>query len=942
MPALAQDVTPEQEVGQEAVAGQEPESIVVTGSRIVRPDLESIVPVAVVGREDLQNDAAINIQDTLAEMPQFGIGTTRTNSNFLTSANGVATLNLRNLGANRTLTLVNGRRFIGGIAGTTAVDVNNIPTEFVERVETITGGASSIYGSDAIAGVVNFILRDRIEGFSVRTQYNLSGRGDNPRYYASLTGGETFLDDRLSVIGHISYDKDEGLRSLKRDISDQDCGTPFGNAAGLICGPDSYSIFGAQGQFYFNSPTNTIPGTPSFSFDQNNNLILGRGAGFNRNAERYISVPVERILSSVIATFDITDSLELFAEGTYSKVKSRSSLEPSAIGIGRVGAADVTQSIAIDNPFIPAAIQAIIAQRNSDADPANDITGISAQRRFNEVFDRSNRNDRDVYRIAAGLRGDFGGGWNYDLSYIYGRFEDHTESETAVRSRIANAIDAIRLPNGQIVCRSEAARAEGCAPLNLFGYGSASPEASAYVQSDTPRSLDVTNQQHVVSASISGSPFALWAGDIGIAAGVEYRKESVFADNDPLTNAGQNIGNITQDLRGEFDVREAFAEVNIPLLKDQLVNYLGLIGAVRVSDYSTIGTVWSWNAGAEFEPFAGLRFRGVYASANRAPNLSELFTQPNETFATITDPCNGVTATNDAAGYGNACRAIPAIAAEIAARGVFNYTLSQQQQINGFTGGNTELNEETAKTITLGAVITPVQIPGLSLTVDYFDIEVDGAIATLGRQFSVQQCLLQGSAVFCDNVIRGADGRIVTVNGQLINVSTIETAGIDANLRYDRRIGENDRINFTLAYSHLFHFRNQGNPVAPVVDFAGSAGQAEDRFTARVAYTTGPFTASWQATHQSKVVHSVTFTNTNPDLLEMNNIPAFTYHDIQLRYDLDSQPSFSIYGGVDNLFDKQPPFLPSPPFASITGTETQADVYDPIGRRFYIGVRVGF
>ncbi|QPQ55234.1 TonB-dependent receptor [Allosphingosinicella flava] len=928
---------------EEQAAQDEPDAIVVTGSRIARPDLDSIVPVTVIGSQDIQADAATNIQDTLTELPQFGVGNTRTNTNFLTSGNGVATLNLRNLGGNRTLTLVNGRRFIAGLAGTSAVDVNNIPAEFIERVETVTGGASSVYGSDAIAGVVNFILRDKIEGISIRSQYNITDEGDNPRYYVGATGGTTFMGDRGSVIAHLSYDKDTGLLSRKRDISDQDCGTPLGNAAGIICGPASYSIYGPQGQFYYVNTAGAVGSTPNFSFDPNNNLITGRGAGFNRNAERYIAVPVERLLGSAIVRYDLTDNLELFAEGTYAKTKSRSRLEPSAIAIGPIATQDIPQVIAIDNPFIPAAIQAVIAARNSDANPANDITGIAAQRRFNEVFDRSNKNDRDVYRIATGLRGDFAGGWNYDLSYVFGQFKDYTESETAVKSRIANALDAIRLPSGEIVCRSVAARAEGCAPLNLFGAGTASEAASAYVQSDTPRSLDITNTQHVVSASISGSPVTLWAGDLGIALGVEYRKEKTFADNDVLTNAGLNIGNVTQDLKGQFDVIEGFGEVNLPLLKDQFVNYLGLTGAIRVSDYSTIGTVVSWNAGAEFEPFTGLRFRGVYANANRAPNISELFTPPNETFASITDPCNGVTASNNPGGYGAACRAIPAIAADIAANGTFSYTLSQQQSVNGFVGGNTDLNEETAKTLTLGAVVAPLQVPGLSLTVDYFKIKVEDAIATLGRQTSVQQCLLTGNPVFCDNVIRGTDGRLRTVNGQLINVSTFKTSGIDANLRYDRRIGESDRISFTFNYSHLLYLKTQGNPSAPVIENAGTAGVSKDRFTTRLSYTTGPFTASWQSTFLSKAVSSSTFTNSNPDIVAMNKIPSYLYHDVQLRYNIGDGNEFSLYGGVNNVFDKKPPFLPNPPFtASITGTETQADVYDPFGRRFYIGVRVGF
>ncbi|MEH3047046.1 TonB-dependent receptor domain-containing protein [Sphingomonas adhaesiva] len=935
-----------------------PDDIVVTGSRIARPDLTGSVPVAVVGAADIQADAALNIQDTLNQLPQFGVGTSRTNSNFNTSGNGTATLNLRSLGNNRTLTLVNGRRYVAGFAGQSTVDVNNIPTDFIQRIDVVTGGASSVYGSDAIAGVVNFIMRDSFDGVQLRAQSGVTEQGDNGRYLVTLTGGSTLADGRWKMIGNLTYDRDQGLRSNARARSAEDCGTPLGNAAGIICGPASYSVFGPQGQFYYDvrgtgaTPTTNI-NTSSFSFDGTNNLIFGTGPGFNRNAERFISVPVERYMAAFNTTFEISPAATLFLETNYNKVKSRSSLEPSAISIGSaLPSTDVTSSIAITNPFIPAPVQAIIAARNSDADPTNDIVGITARRRFNEVFDRSNVNDRDTLRFAGGIRGDVGGGWRYDASYVFGRFQDYTASETAIKSRIAEALDVVSV-NGQFVCRSEAARAAGCRPLNIFGANSASPEASAYVVSPIPRSLRVVNQQHVATVNLSGSPFSLWAGDVGIAVGAEYRKEKASSDNDALTNAGLNIGNLTQDLAGEFDVWEAYGEVNLPLIRDSFVKYLGLIGAVRYSDYSTVGSVVSWNAGAEFEPVDGLKFRGVYARANRAPNVSELFQAANETFATITDPCNGVTATNNPGvsatfpgGFGDACRRLPAVQAAVANGGTFNYSLAQQQAINGFVGGNPGLAEETANTLTLGGVLTPRFLPGFSLTVDYYNIKLDGAIATLGRQFTVQQCLQSNDPVFCSQVIRGADGRIATVNGTLINVAQTKTDGIDFQARYGAGVFNGDRIDLSVYYTMLLRYKTQANPAAAVVENRGTAGSGlhKHRVFGRLTYTVdGGFSATWQANYLSPAVSSVTFTNSNAAIEALNRIPAYSYHDLQLRWDGGTDKKFGFYVGVDNIFDKQPPYLPNPPFSnSITGTETQADVYDVFGRRFYAGIRAKF
>lgn len=958
-PALAQDQggSPTTDVGQEDAQTGSAAPIIVTGSRIARSETVSMVPIAVVGSDSIQQDAALNVQDLLQELPQFGVGTSRTNSNFLTSGNGTATLNLRSLGTNRTLTLVNGRRHIGGFAGSSVVDVNNIPTEFIERIEVVSGGVSSVYGSEAIAGVVNFILKDRFDGIEFRSQANITGRGDNPRYLASLTAGGTLFDDRLSVIANMTYDRDDGLRSNKRVRSQQDCGTPLGNAAGIICGPAAYSIFSAQGQFYYNQRgTGANPvlanggSTASFSFNPDNSVLFGQGPGFNRNNERYIATPVERYLGSFISTFDVNDNLELFLEATYSKVKSSSRLEPSAIAIGLIPSADVSASIQLDNPFIPAAVRAQINALNSDSNPANDVLGISTRRRFNEVFDRSNKNERDTSRLTFGLKGSFAAGWNYDASYVYGRFKDHTESETADKARIANALDAVTI-GGQVVCRSAAARAQGCAPLNLFGYGTASAAASAYVQADIPRSLDIVNQHHIISANVSGSPFALWAGDVGVAVGAEYRKEKALSDNDPLTNAGLNIGNLTQDLKGQFNVKEVYGELRVPLLDDMGVKYFGVNGAVRYSDYSTIGGVVSWNVGAELEPVDGIRLRSVYAKANRAPNISELFSAANETFATITDPCNGVTATNNPGvsatfpnGFGAACRSIASIQSAVSGGGAFTYSLAQQQQINGFVGGNENLEEETAKTLTVGAVFTPRFMPGLSLTADYFDIRLDGAISTLGRQFTVQQCLQTNDPVFCSNVVRGADGRITRVDGQLINVAKTETRGVDIGLRYGGSLGlrPDDRFTWSLNYTRLIDFETQGNPAAPVVQSVPTAGLSKHRGTARTSYSADGVTLSWQMTYMSKAVSSVTFTNSNPAIERLNNIRAYIYHDAQLRFNIGKDGRFSLYTGVDNLFDEKPPYLPGPPFASVTGTETQADVYDPFGRRFYAGVRVKF
>jgi len=925
------------------------DTIVVTGSRIARPELQASVPVAVVDNREIAADAAQNISDTLNELPQVALGSTRTNTNFQTSGTGIATVNLRNLGSSRTMTLVNGRRFIGGYAGDSAVDLNNIPTEFIERIEIVTGGSSAVYGSDAIAGVVNFILKDKIEGIQVRTQLGVTDEGDNNRQYISATAGTTWgSDDRGNFLLSVSYDKDGGLRSRDRAISAQDC-------ANLVCGPASYSSYAAQGRFALVSATeasrniltsSTGAATNLFTFNKDNSLVNGFpvGYGFNRNGERYIGVPIQRYLATGIANYQVSDTIKAFAEVTYSRVRSNSRLEAFALDFGDIYDGDNGIGISITNPFIPSAIKAAITAANSDSSATNDVAAIQFRRRQNEVFDRSNQVRRDTWRVTLGLEGELADKYKWDVSYVYGQLNDYNASEDIDNQRYFNALNATTI-DGQIVCADATARAQGCVPINLFGYNTASAAASAYVKAVVPKSEDITNKQHVASASFSGPLFEMPAGAISFALGAEYRKETSVDDLDALTNIGGNSGNQIPDTVGKFDLWEVFGELNVPLLKDApFAKYLGLNGAVRYSDYSSIGNTLSWNAGAEWAPFEGLRLRGVYSEANRAPNIGELFTAPSETFASVSDPCDGVTATTDLDGFGAKCRAIPAIASAIASNGIFEYTLADLQSINGFVGGNIDLQEEKAKTYTLGAVLNLPQFPRLIVTADYFNIKVDGAISTLGRSYSISQCLETGLPVYCDNVTRSATtGFVEQVNGQLINVAGLETSGIDFGLRYAAPLGllSDDRLSLAANYTYLISDKSQGDPTDAAIDYAGTFGSPRHRVSGRLSYAVKHVSVSWQTTYRSGGEWFKDYANANAGVAALNNVKDYMLHDLNASYTIGDKKQYEFFMGVDNVFDKKPQYLPGAPFGTPTGLETAAQ-FDVYGRRFYTGVRVKF
>ncbi|MBM6576608.1 TonB-dependent receptor [Microvirga sp. SRT01] len=939
----------------ESVADQGGE-IVVTGSRIRRPDLESASPIAVVDSQQIQSQGIVNTQDLLQKLPQVGIpGLSRTNSNFLTSGNGVATIDLRNLGDSRTLVLVNGRRFVPGVAGTSIVDVNNIPADFVDRIEVVTGGASAIYGSDAIAGVVNYVLKTDMQGIVGRAQYGLTSRGDSQNYTASLTGGTKFgADDRGSIIANVTYSKDLGLLSRKRAISAEDC-----SAAG--CGPQSYSSYPAQGRFEFQN-SNNENGVASneggyasnlFTFNPDNSVVTGfpTGYGFNRNSVRRISTPIERYLAAGSAQYRFSDAATAFVEATYAKTKSSSQIEALALD----SQTDVGVGYGIDNPFIPLSIRQQIAARNSDAIASNDVTSIDFRRRQNEVFSRSNRNDRDTMRFAGGLRGDLGSKWQYETSVVYGQLKDRTSSQDIDITRYANALDATTDAQGNIICRDATARAAGCVPINLFGYNTATPEASAYVRAAVPRAVAIKNTQFVASGSVSGSLFALPYGDVQVALGAEYRREKSAENWDELTNAGQNSGNQTPDTVGKFNVKELFGEIDVPLLKDiSFVNSLSIQGAARYSDYSTIGRVFSWNAGGEYSPVRGLRFRGNYAVANRAPNIGELFSSASETFPTVQDPCDGVTATSTGT-YDVACRAIPGVASAISRNGTFEYTLADIQSINGFNGGNRNLQEEKGKTLTFGAVFAPDQVRGLSLTVDYFDIKLTNAIDIIPRATSIQQCLLTNLPQFCNNVIRNTGtGFIRTVNAQNVNIADTKTRGIDVNLRYGRALGlvADDRFDVNVLYTHTLRYQTQSDPSAPVYSGVGNiefGSVFRDKVNATATYGAGPFSVNWTATYLSPMVDTVrdefaeSSEGLDPEIIAHNEIKSRIYHDVQFRARVGDTREMELFVGVNNLFDRKPPKLEDTVFyGSITGTTTAADIYDPIGRRFYAGAQVRF
>ena len=440
---------------------------------------------------------------------------------------------------------------------------------------------------------------------------------------------------------------------------------------------------------------------------------------------------------------------------------------------------------------------------------------------------------------------------------------------------------------------------------------------------------------------------------MGIAIGAEYRKESSSEDNDALTNAGLNAGNALPDIAGSFDVKEIYGEVNIPVLAETpFFHQLNLRAAGRISDYSTVGTVYSYSFGADWAPVEDVRFRGTVARAVRAPNIGELYTGPSQTFPSgLQDPCAGIGLTGGGS-LGDRCRAAPGVLANINANGTFTLTQPDLQGISGYNSGNIGLTEEKSDSYTIGAVISPksLGIRNLVLSVDYYNIAIKDAIVSPPRQFILNQCYQEGAQDFCDLITRRAmttgsnsAGSLEYVNAPLVNGGKLKVSGIDTVLSYSsslERLGLPGALSTRLSYTHLLSGYTIPIPGAPKDPFAGEIGTSKDRFTATFRYNLDNFQLSFTGTYIGKAYEDDQFLalyDLDPHAI---SVPEQCYFDMQASW--SPAKAFEFYVGVDNMFDKQAPnILSGTPF-NVTGTDTAADVYDIFGRRFYTGVRLKF
>jgi outer membrane receptor protein involved in Fe transport len=923
------------------------EEITVTGSRIRRDTFNYSTPVTVIDSGEISATGTTNLGDLLQTLPQSVSTYNNANTAFSTTFSGLNLTDLRYLGTSRTLVLVNGRRMVSGTppGGGYGVDLNSIPTGMIERIEVLTGGASAIYGSDAIAGVVNIITKTDFEGLDVDLQFGAATLGDKQKSDATITGGSRFGDGGFVVVS-VGWSDDEELRSRDRSFSAVDLdaldrdGDGFGEGIGYLG-----SSYPPQGRI---NNLNAGDGTPFRSgIDDRPNSDR-----FNRADYRTIFNPVRRRFATANMTYPLSDRVTAFTEMNWAHVQTDSEIEPFALNInddifqysrGGTGGFDVASNLLM-SPELKAALLAGGFTNTSQAGTNGWV------RRLVEFGPRASLIDRSTARYVAGLDVELTDNWDMNAYYTYGRTEQNQQETGQINTeRALSALTVELAPDGVTVqCADPIARIQGCVPLNVFGENMISAAAVRYAQA--PQNLKATVEQEVFSISATGDlGWELPGGGVGAAFGFEYRQERGAEINGGFAQTGVGGGNATAPTNGSFNVQEFFAEISFPVL-----DRLTLDAAVRQGNYSTVGAQTTWKAGFDAPIVDSFRLRGTYSQSVRAPNVADLFAGAGETFANITDPCDGIT--NATTGQiADNCRSFQVIQDRIDAQGSFTLTQNERQGTGGFTGGNPAVLEETADAFTFGFIWQPTFVEDLALAVDYYDIAIDDGIATTSRTTVLERCYDVPTAQFDPTCgvspsgqpggkarrdLRPGAGFLTGVDSGTSNENRFETAGIDLEASWGKEIGPG-RFGAAVLYSHLLDWKEIGIVSGDVDDDAGEILTPDNRATLRFSYDWGNWQAFWRARvwGAAKDSNTAALTDENSDLFgnplapSLNEVDTYILHDFSIGY---SDGPWSVKAGLNNAFDKKPPFLGQSSQYGVTGVNTAPEAYDTVGAAWYV------
>ncbi len=968
-PAMAQDAPVAQE---ETQLGE----IVVTGSRIPQTNLVTTSPVTQVTGEDIDVAGVTRVEDLVAQLPQAFAAQ---NSTVANGASGTATVSLRNLGSSRTLVLIDGRRMGYGSPNDDAADLNQIPEQLVERVEVLTGGASAVYGSDAIAGVVNFIMKKDFEGVQIDAQYafyqhnndydgignvraEIARRGQtNPAQFQlpddNVSDGESRSinmimgvaapDGRGNLMAYAGYRNNNEILQRDRDYSACSIGAP--NAGS---GPNTFSCGGSgtsfPGQFTdFANFAYTVDQTTGDFVPYNGDLNA-----YNFGPINHYQRPDERYTLGAFGNYQINDKAEVFAQLMFSDYESVAQIAPS-------GNFFSTADINCDSPLLSAQQSTAIGCTPADIAAGNRVP-LYIGRRNVEGGGRQDSINYTSYRGVVGVRGEFTPGWNYDVAAQFSRVRlARTYLNDFSVTRLGRALDVVDV-GGTPTCRSVVDGTDGtCVPYDIFSPGGVTQAALDYLQIPLIQTGETTQQ--VVTAAITGDtgwsmPTA--SRTLQVAFGAEYRRDALgsVTDNAFATGDGAGQGGPTIGFTGDTDVAEVFGEFQLPLADDQPWAYSASIdGAYRRSEYENFGTD-TYKLGADYAPVEDIRFRASYSRAVRAPNVIELFTaQGFNLFDMDFDPCDAV----------NNPDPVPAscigtnpwqVTSAQSNSGALN---SPAGQYNFLQGGNPALEPEEADTFTIGAVWTPSFLPRFNMSVDWFDIQVDGAIQTLGALNTLTLCYDQGDQAACNRITRNAGGQLWVGDGNVedlnINIGGFQTSGVDFNANYGVDLEDWGAPAYgSLAFSFVGTWLNelvtdtgagQANSVYDCTGFyANQCGvpNPEWRHRARVTWVSPwdmDLSATWRHFGEVEVAVLGADGSLNNGGARIDRyFDAMNYLDLAATWQV--RDTVTLRAGVNNVLDSDPPLSYS---VGTTGNgNTYPQLYDAMGRYFFFGVTANF
>jgi outer membrane receptor protein involved in Fe transport len=898
-------------------AGEEAgvEAVVVTASRVQAAGFTAPTPTTVLGAQDVQKVAPLQVTDALSLMPAFRFSTQ--------SSSASQYANLRNIGATRTLVLVNGRRHVPTQPDGT-FDLNMIPSSLVERTEVVTGGASASWGSDAVAGVVNLILNNRLQGVQGNIQGGISDYGDAKTYAFSLAAGTSFAGGRGHIVAGGEYVRDKGVRDLQPPYFSRpwavenrgnlaNAGFATNGLPGVLYSTGVRRAATSAGGLITNGPLRGQNFQPDGTLRQfgfgtvyGNNMIGGTdNIGENLSPGSDVRYPYERYTFLTHAEYELSPAVTAFLEGSYAHSLTKGSYTNTIRFEGATtGAASCTATTAatalggiavpITNPYLSASARAAMTGAG--------VNCILVGKTFREWTSLGSQDGSPwVWRGVGGFRGDLGG-WKWNAYYQYG--ENRSQQVRIGNLNMANfrqAIDAVQAPNGQIVCRSTLANpGNGCVPLNILGAGGLGSAAEAYVRG-TSKYVAYTKQQ-VAAFDVQRDLFDIGAGAFTLAAGGEYRKEELNATTDAVSAvAGWQTGN-RAGAAGSYDVKEGFAELVAPLLKDQaFFQSLTVNGAVRYTDYSSSGGVTTWKVGGTWDINDELRLRGTRSRDIRAGNLSELFTPTAiATAAGLRNPITG--------GSGPA-------------------------QV--ITTGNPTLAPEKADTLTFGVVYQPNWASGLRMSVDYYKIRINGAIGSLTAQQVIDRCFLDKVQELCGLVQTDAAGVVTRVTTPQLNLNRVDTAGVDAEISYRMPMSRlhaelPGTLNARLLANYVDKIATTAAVNGRVTDPAGQYTTPHWTLIGVATYDVGRFsgTVDLRFYGGGNIDNTLTLGGLSATGINVNHVGRVLYTNLAFSYDIKEGGRAQIYGRINNLWNSWPPF-PS----------NGGGVFDEIGRAYRVGLR---